>query len=266
MGAITKAADQAANTPKQVTPQQAIVAGLNMYKSNIGHLLRKTGLDEQEFIAQIKNACRVTPALFRCEPDTVIGAALRAAQLGLTPNDPRNLCWIIPYGNKAQFQLGYGGILELARRAVPGLRFDGRPVFPNDEFDLDYGKADPLVHRPSVVRGMDRGGEAYAWYVRAIFPDGQVQIHVLDKQGVEYHRSFSKNANTGMWKDNYDAAALKSVVTDMKRWLPSSTSMAVAFASDEAVLDVAAVEEETIEVGEVDHTPVESTPSQDSPE
>ena len=248
MGNITKAAE---NRPAELTPQQAIKRSLDTYRPVFTKLLAGTGVSEATFAAQIANACRTTPALFRCKPETVLGAALRCAQLGLAPNDVRNLAWIIPYGQEAQFQIGYGGIMELARRAVPGLRFDGRPVYPNDEFDVDYGKAEPLVHRPAVARGMDRGGDAYAWYVRAIYPDGTIQIHILDRQGVEYHRQFSKVKQGGMWATSYDAAALKSVVLDMKRWLPSSTQLAAALASDEEVLDVAEVEE----IGDIDHTP-----------
>jgi recombination protein RecT len=142
--------------------------------------------------------------------------------------------------------------MELARRAVPGLRFDGRPVYPNDEFDVDYGKAEPLVHRPAVARQMARGGDAFAWYVRAVFPDGSVQIHLLDREGVEYHRSFSKVKGTGMWKDNYDAAALKSVVLDMKRWLPSSTQLVAAIASDEEVIDIGSATD--LDEGDIDQT------------
>jgi recombinase, phage RecT family len=137
MGNITKAAE---NRPAELTPQQAIKRSLDTYRPVFTKLLAGTGVSEATFAAQIANACRTTPALFRCKPETVLGAALRCAQLGLAPNDVRNLAWIIPYGQEAQFQIGYGGIMELARRAVPGLRFDGRPVYPNDEFDVDYGK------------------------------------------------------------------------------------------------------------------------------
>jgi recombination protein RecT len=231
--------DAAENTPAVVTPQQAIKLKIGQYGPVITKLLAGTGVSQETFIAQIANACRARPALWDCNPDSVLGAALRAAQLGLAPNDSRNLAWILPYGPDAQFQLGYGGVMELARRAVPGLRFDGRPVYPNDEFDLDYGKAEPLTHRPAIVRGLDRGGDPYAWYVRATFPDGAVQIHVLDREGVEYHRNFSKQKQGEMWTKSYDAAALKSVVMDMRRWLPSSPQLAVAMASDETVIQPA---------------------------
>lgn len=250
-GQVAQAVERA-QSPAQVTPAQAIKQNLDRYRPVFSKLLAGTGVTEETFAAQIANACRATPALFRCKPETVLGAALRCAQLGLAPNDVRNLAWIIPYGTEAQFQIGYGGIMELARRAVPGLRFDGRPVYPNDEFDVDYGKADPLTHRPAVARGMSRGGDAYAWYVRAIYPDGSVQIHMLDKEGVEYHRNFSKVKNGGMWKDNYDAAALKSVVLDMKRWLPSSTQLVAALASDNEVIQVQDVDD----IGEIEHEPM----------
>ena len=57
--------------------------------------------------------------------------------------------------------------------------------------------------------------------------------------------------NGTMWKDSYDAAALKSVVLDMKRWLPASTQLVAAIASDGEILDV----NDATELGEIDHQP-----------
>jgi recombination protein RecT len=234
--------------PAKADPRQVIRQTLDHYKPVVHKLLVGTGINEETFTAWVANAMRAAPKLWACEPATVLGATLRCAQLGLAPNDSRNLAWIIPYGRDATFQIGYGGVMELARRAVPGLRFDGRPVFPNDEFALDYGNVKPLTHIPAFVNRLERGGDAYAWYVKASFPDGSEQIHALDREGVEYHRSFSKTKNAGMWVDNYDAAALKSVVMDMKRWLPSSAQLAAGMASDETTMTPE-------DVGEIDHYP-----------
>jgi len=237
MGQIEQAVAERAAAPK-VSPQAAIRDKLDQYRPVITKLLAGTGISEETFVAQVANALRAVPELWNCQPESVLGAALRCAQLGLAPNDARNLAWILPYNRQAQFQLGYGGVMELARRAVPGLRFDGHAVYPNDEFDLDYGKAEPLTHRPAVAMKLDRGGEAFAWYVRATFPDGSVQVQVLDREGVEYHRKFSKQPKGKMWTESYDAAALKSCVTEMKRWLPSSAQLVAGFASDDRVVDV----------------------------
>lgn len=252
-------------TPPELTPREAIRRSLDTYRPVMAKLLAGSHVNEETFVAQIANACRATPELWNCDPATVLGAALRAAQLGLSPNDPRNLCWILPYKNVATFQLGYGGVMELARRAVPGLRFDGRPVYPNDEFDLDYGGTQPLHHRPAVALGLDRGGPARAWYVRALYPDGAEQVHVLDREGVEYHRKFSKQPDGQMWTKSYDAAALKSVVLDMRRWLPASAALAAGLASDEQVLRPDSPElEDTVDVGEITATQTPQTTQEPS--
>lgn len=239
-------ARQDAATPAAVEPNQAIIHILNRYRPVIAKLLAKTATSEETFVAQIGNALRATPKLWSCEPETVLGAALRCAQLDLAPNDGNNLAWIIPYENKregtrnATFQLGYGGVIELARRAVPGIGFEGHPVYPNDLFDLDYGRTPQLKHRPHLARrpAKPRGGPAVAWYVRVTYPDGREQIHALDRDAVEYHRSFSKQPDGEMWSKSYDAAALKSVVLDMKRWLPNSRQLSEAIAADDQVYDV----------------------------
>lgn len=239
--------------PANVSGADAIKQKLEIYAPVIDKLLVGTGVSMETFKAQLANAYRAQPKLWLCTTETVLGASLKAAQLGLAPNDARNLCWIIPYGTDAQFQLGYGGVMELARRAVKGLKFDGHAVHPNDDFDLDYGRAEPLTHRPAVAKKMARGGEAYAWYVRATFPDGSVQIHAVDKDQVEYHRSFSKMKNGDMWTKSYDAAALKTCVLDMKRWLPSSPQLVAAISADEEAFDVR--QPDAINVGEISHTP-----------
>jgi recombination protein RecT len=223
------------NQPAQVSPAQAIKHQLDVYAPIIDRLLPKH-ITLEKFTSIIGNACRTTPGLLACDPSTVVGAALKAAQLGLEPNDVRNQCWILPYGKQAQFQLGYGGVLELARRAVPGLQIQGHAVYPNDEFDVDYGGTRKLTHRPAVALGKSRGGEAYAWYVHLRYPDGGEAVHVLDREGVEYHRSFSKQPKGQMWEKSYDAAALKSVVLDMRAWLPQATERLSEF--DERVLTV----------------------------
>lgn len=209
---------------------------LDRWAPRIAELLEGTPINVAQFSAQVGNAYRHSERLWECDPGTVIGAALKCAQLGLTPNDSRNLAWIVPYKGKATFQLGYGGALELARRAVPGLKFDGREVYPNDEFDICYGRSPVLIHRPALALRKPRGGEPFAWYVRAVYPDGDEVVHAMDRERVEYHRRFSQQPDGQLWRDSYDAAALKSVVMDMRRFLPASAQFAAGLAADEQVI------------------------------
>lgn len=228
------------NTPATVEAPNAIAQVLNKWKPVIAKLLANTGVSDETFVAQLANACRVNPDLWGCDPETVLGAGLRCAQLGLAPNDGTNLAYIIPYKRVATFQLGYGGVMELARRASPGLIFDGAAVYPGDLFKYDMGAERPLSYTPAAARSprKKRTGEAYAWWARARYADGREHVHMLDRDGVEYHRSFSRQPDGLLWTKSYDAAALKSVVIDMRRWLPASATLALATAADGAVVDV----------------------------
>lgn len=231
--------------PARLSPQKAVKQQLETYRPVIAALL-PAHVSEQHFIATVANACRKTPALWTCDQTTILAGALRAAQLGLELNDERNLCYLIPRGNQATFQLGYGGVMELARRATPGLRFNGDIVHANDEFEEVSGSEPRLHHRKALT---DRG-EPIAWYVVAFFPDGSKQWVVLDRERVEYHRAFSSQPKGQMWEKSYDAAALKSCVHELKRWLPSSPELAMAQASDERVITMAEM------AAEVDETPL----------
>jgi recombination protein RecT len=237
----TKAPARQSAEPAKVDPTATVATIIKRYEPVIERLLAGTATSSATFTAWVANACRATPKLWQCEPETVLGAALRAAQLQMAPNDGNNLCWIIPYGRVATFQLGYGGVMELARRASPGLTFEGRPVYPGDMFDLVFrGTETEIKHRPAAARRppKPRGGAAVLWYVIATYPDGRRLVHYLDREQVEYHRSFSKQADGDMWTKSYDAAALKSVVLDMRRWLPASRQIAVATEADGQVHDV----------------------------
>jgi recombination protein RecT len=246
-------------SPVRSESVNAVAAILRQYRPVVDRLLAGTSTTAETFVAQVANACRSNPDLWRCDPETVLGAALRCAQLNLTPNDGTSQAFIIPYGKTATFQIGYVGVLELARRAAPGLTFDGRPVYPNDEWFVDYGDLSKFSHVPHDALELDRGGEARLWYVVATYENGRRQVHHLNRDGVEYHRQFSKQKDGLLWTRSYNAAALKSVVVDMRRFLPVSRELAQAIAADAAVVDVRTLDDDTFELDtpQLDELPAE---------
>lgn len=215
--------------------EEALYKTLERWKPMINALL-PAHVSTAHYLSIIDRAVRSDSNLLRCDLDTLAGAALEASVLGLEPNDIRNQCWIIPYKGRATFQLGYGGVMELTRRAAPGVMFTGHPVYPNDTFDLDYGRTPPLVHRPAFTVGRERGGPARLWYVLVTWPDKTQQVHALDTEAVEAHRKASKQPDGLMWTGHYDAAALKTVVHDMRRWLPQSPEVGKGWAVDDRVI------------------------------
>lgn len=69
----------------------------------------------QRFITTIISTVNATPALKNCSPDSIITAALQMESLGLQTG--MGDAYIIPYGDKATFQLGARGYITLAMRS-----------------------------------------------------------------------------------------------------------------------------------------------------
>ncbi len=75
------------------------------------------------------NAVRRTPELLACDPQSVLGAMMASAALGLEPNTVQQQAYLLPYKRRAkvggqwvdvmecQFQIGYRGFLTLMYRS-----------------------------------------------------------------------------------------------------------------------------------------------------
>ena len=69
----------------------------------------------QRFITTVISAVNATPELKNCTPDSIITAALQMESLGLQTG--MGDAYLIPYGDKATFQLGARGYITLAMRS-----------------------------------------------------------------------------------------------------------------------------------------------------
>ena len=72
--------------------------------------------DASVFITSVVNISRGSAALQKCSPDSVWGAAIKAASLKLPIEPSLGYAYVVPYKQEAQFQLGYKGLIQLAIR------------------------------------------------------------------------------------------------------------------------------------------------------
>lgn len=70
--------------------------------------------DARPFVNSVVLAVANNPKLLECTQASIITAAIRAAMLRLSVNDPTGQAWIVPYGGLAQFQVGYKGLRDMA--------------------------------------------------------------------------------------------------------------------------------------------------------
>lgn len=181
-------------------------------------------------------AVQRVPKLLQCDPVSVVGCVIQAAELQLELAGALGQCYMVPFfngktrKNEAQFQVGYKGLLALAHRSGQVKHVSAHEVYSGDEFAYEYGSHPRLVHRPA----MRNRGEVVAYYATLTTTTGGDDFEVMSKEDVERHRQkFSKAADSGPWVTNFDEMAKKTVLKRLLKRAPMSIEAAKAVALDE---------------------------------
>ncbi|RZQ59811.1 recombinase RecT [Amycolatopsis suaedae] len=212
------------------------------------------GAEAAQLVRDALTCLRTTPKLTMCDPDSVLGGLMTCAQLGLRPGVLGH-AWLLPFwdknlvwtdengrtrrgGHRAQLIIGYQGYRELAQRTGQIATLTGRVVHEHDQFDLEYGLADNIVHRPRLDGPR---GEAVGYYAVVKYTSGGYNLWHLSKAEAEEHRDrFAMARNkagevVGPWRDNFDEMAVKTAFLRLARWMPKSTELASAIEADGSV-------------------------------
>ncbi len=186
----------------------------------------------------VLTAIRVNPKLAETSQASFLGCVLSCAMLGLEPNTPLGLAYLIPRMNRktnrqeCTLQVGYLGMIELAGRA--GVNVQAFAVRKGDDFRYQLG-TDPLVwHIPSEAEDRETQAITHAYAV-SILADGRRSFTVLTKAQIESRRQRSAAAQEGPWITDYEAMCLKTAVRAHFRWMPKSTEKATILAQGVAL-------------------------------
>ena len=253
-----------AQAPAKVNdPARTVAAYLDKMQAQIAKALPKH-MNADRLARIALTTIRTNPKLLECSIDSLMGAVMQSAQLGLEPN-MLGACYIIPYGKEAQFQIGYRGMIDLARRSGHIQSIAAHEVYENDYMELEYGLDEKLKHIPWNMRRDEQFKESGAFtgcYMVAKFKDGGYQTHYMSKAEIDQHRKRSKSGNNGPWVTDYIEMAKKTVVRSAWKWLPISIEIAkqVEFSDETIKADIA---EDMTDVPEVvvDITPSDSEES-----
>ena len=179
------------------------------------------------FLSSLLSLVNNNNLLQKANPTSVLAAAATAASLDLPVNPSLGLAWIVPYGNGAQFQLGYRGAIALAMRSgqmksiVMTEVYEGECKCWNrftETFEFGDRVSDNII----------------GYYARFETINGFVKATFWTKEEVLKHaKRFSKSFNRGPWQSDFDAMAKKTVLLSIiKTYAPMSIEMQSAFESD----------------------------------
>jgi recombination protein RecT len=211
-------------------------------KSTLAAVLPKhVGADRMLKIAL--GALRTTPKLMQARTDTLLGAIIQCAQLGLEPNTPLGHAYLIPFENRSkgitevQIVFGYKGLIDLARRSGQIVSIAAHEVREHDHFEYEYGLDEKLVHRPS----MGERGNVIAFYAVAKLVGGGYAFEVMSRADVEAIRNESQGWKTAVrfkkeasspWGAHFVEMGRKTVLRRLFKFLPVSIELATAATLD----------------------------------
>ena len=189
------------------------------------------------FMSSVISVANGNPQLRKAEPMSIIGAAMVAATMQLQVIPTLGQCYIIPYGSKAQFQVGYLGLLQLCQRSGQFKKILAAPVhegeyISGDECDEDY-----------VFDKKQRKSDKIVGYMAKFeLLNGFTKVAYWDVERVKAHATkFSqayRSGYTSPWKSDFDAMAQKTVLKSILKYAPKSIEMQNAVTFDQAVVNV----------------------------
>ena len=207
-------------------------------------------LDAERFTRIILTELRNTPTLLDCNPESLLGAMMLSAQLGLEPG-PLGHVYLVPYKRRVTFIIGYRGMIHLAQRSGRLASIVARTVYQGDGFEYEYGTREHLYHKPCPPA--DRGAvQGYYLMAKLANPTGKHLAFAYPEE-IEARRKRSElgRQGKGPWHTDYEAMAHKSLVRMSERWLPLSAEYERAMVADDSTVRLAG-DEVVIEDAEAD--------------
>lgn len=195
----------------------------------------------QQFVADISTAVAINPMLQRCDAGSILSAGLVAYTLKLPLNSSFGYAYLVPYGEKAQFQLGAKGFKQLAMRSgiytdidVTDIR-DGEYLGRDEETGKPRFKfiTDDNVRENTAIIGYLAYFETQNGFRKTLY----WSIEKIKAHGKRYSKTFNSPSSTNVWRDNFDKMAEKTVIKQLlSNWGVLSVELQEALKYDQSVV------------------------------
>ena len=225
---VTKPTQQ--QGPMQKFKAQLYGAGAQQYISDV----LSEPKARENFMTSLISVVANDANLQKCKPMSVFHAALKSVPLGLPIESNMGFAAVIPYGDNASFQIMRNGWMDLLMRTgqvkfiANEIVYDGQLVKKNKftgeyVFDEDAKKSDEIIGYMAYVKLTNGFEKTVYWTVE------ECKAHAL-----KYSQTYKKGY--GIWKDNFSAMALKTVLKNLiVKYCPKSAELQKAIRDDQTV-------------------------------
>lgn len=209
-------------------------------------------MDADKLIRIVTTELRKNPKLAECSKESLLGAMMVSAQLGLEVGVLGH-CYFIPQWNSktrtsdVRFEVGYKGLLKLARNSGEISALYSDVVCENDEFDINLGTDHSIKHKIDFKNPNGRGKEIL-YYAVVKYKDGTEDFEYMTLADIDKRRKASQGGDSeySPWVKWTTEMAKKTVLKKLCQRLPLSPEIERNIARDTQVNKF------DIETGEVD--------------
>lgn len=219
-----------------------------------------------KFIAAISSAVATNSSLQQCDAGSILSGALLGEALNLSPSPQLGQYYLVPFKDKAQFQLGYKGYIQLAIRSGQYKDIDVIEVRDGEYLGRDKitGKHQFEFIEDEVERENKPiiGYMAYFEYLNGFYKNLYWSKEKMQKHALEYSQAYAsdvkKGTNYSFWTKDFNGMAFKTMLRQLiSKWGIMSIDMQEALTKDMSVVK----EDGTYDY--VDNQPVMEVPSEE---
>lgn len=247
---------------------------IKQYMSNPGiqnKLNELLGERKEVFLTSALQVVNANSQLQDASPESVFGVVVTAATLNLPINNNLGFAYVVPYSTNAldangrkiplldaqgrqikksfngrefpqyqktvdaQFQLGYKGFIQLAQRSGQFKRISACKTYSEDTEQSVFERLTAFL--PKEPKGEVTGYIAYFQLLNGFEAHVAMTNKEINEHAKQYSQSFK--GGYGVWKDNFDAMAQKTVIKLLlSKQAPLSIvpTLAQAVEADQAVI------------------------------
>lgn len=167
-------------------------------------------LNKMRFVQNALAVLNGSTDLSKCNRNSVMTGLMKGAYLGL--DFANKECYLIPYGNEAQFQTSYIGEVKFTKKYATQKIKDiyAKVVRKGDDFKAEIIDGQPHIHFSPVPFN---GEEIIGVFAVCLFENGTQIYEEMSTADVNAVRNnYSKVSNTKAWKNSWDEMAKKTVI------------------------------------------------------
>jgi len=190
----------------------------------------------RRFIKTAAVAVARNPDLGACTMESIVTSCVEAAEAGIEPTGSLSRGWLVPFREKggvakAQFILGWMGMIDLAKQSGEVRKIIARCVYEGDDFIVEQGTVERIVHVPRYQT--DDPTKISHIYAVAMFRDGSTIHEVMTHAQVEGVRAMSRARNAAAWTESWPEMARKTVVRRLAKYLKLTPEAITAIERDD---------------------------------